>query len=73
MKGNKSLDLPKTIKSDEESNIFVYIVGNGAPGTISFPDDNFLFADELLETIRGMTFKNMVLYLDTPESEAMFS
>ena len=73
MKGNGSEELSKTLKPDGESNIFMYVVGNGAPGAISFPDDNFLFADQLMDTIKEMTFKSMVIYLDSPESEAMFS
>ena len=59
--------------SDEESNVLLYIVGNGAPGALSFPDDQFLFADQLVEAIKGIKHKNMIVYLDSPESESMFS
>lgn len=48
----------------------MYIVGNGAPDLISFPNEDSLFFDELKETIDFMydnqMYDNLIIYMDTP-------
>jgi glycosylphosphatidylinositol transamidase (GPIT) subunit GPI8 len=43
------------LRSNQESNLFLYLVSNGAPGLVQMPGDQFLFADDLKQTIEFMS------------------
>lgn len=66
----------KPLLSDQSSNIFLYMVNNGAPGMIQMPNDHFLYADDLRDTIQFMydnkMYDKMVIYADSPESSTFF-
>jgi len=66
------------LKSDENSNVFVYFVDHGGAGLICTPQgsQDWIYADELDATLQTMSdnkmFKNLTFYLEACESGSMF-
>lgn len=54
----------------------MYIANHGGTGLLSFPNDEFLFADEFTETLSKMKkkglFGEMLIYLEGSNSGSMF-
>ena len=73
---NKKGKLRKVLNSTENDNIFLYFVDHGIAGAIIFPDNKFLYADELEETFKFMKekkmYKNIIFYLESCYSGSMF-
>ena len=69
--------LKKVLNSTENDNIFLYFSDHGVAGAIVFPDNKFLYADELEETFRIMKnkrmYKNIIFYLESCYSGSMFN
>ena len=74
---NKNGKLRKVLNSTENDNIFLYFVDHGIAGAIVFPDNKFLYADELEETFKFMKdkkmYKNIIFYLESCYSGSMFN
>ena len=74
---NKEGKLRKVLNSTENDNIFLYFVDHGIAGAIVFPDNKFLYADELEETFKFMKdkkmYKNIIFYLESCYSGSMFN
>ena len=47
-------DGDKTLKSSPESNVFIYFTGRGDQSLLHMPDNSFIFADELQDSIKFM-------------------
>lgn len=66
----------KTLKSTSNDNVFVYFSDHGATGLIAFPSSE-LYANDLLNTLKGMSqkkmFNKLVFYLEACESGSMFT
>ncbi len=74
---NRNGKLRKVLNSTENDNIFLYFVDHGIAGAIVFPDNKFLYADELEETFKFMKdkkmYKNIIFYLESCYSGSMFN
>ena len=74
---NKNGKLRKVLNSTENDNIFLYFVDHGIAGAIVFPDNKFLYADELERTFKFMKdkkmYKNIIFYLESCYSGSMFN
>ena len=68
--------LKKVLNSTKEDNIFLYFSDHGINGAIVFPDNKFLFADELEQTFIYMKqkglYKNIIYYMESCYSGSMF-
>ena len=66
----------KNLASNEESKVFVYINSIGGEGVLSFPNFEYLYADELRDIIVKMKkkrlFNQMLIYLESSFSGSMF-
>lgn len=66
----------RVLDSKAEDHVFVYFSDHGAPGIISMPVGPFVYADQLLSTLRARHaangFGSMVLYIEACESGSMF-
>ena len=67
------------LKSTENDRVFIFYVDHGGVGLICTPESssrNWIYADELDETLQTMKdkgmFKELVFYLETCESGSMF-
>ena len=64
------------LQSDENSRVFVYFTDHGGAGLICTPVGDWIYADELNNTLQTMKdtgmFKELVFYLETCESGSMF-
>ena len=73
---NKNGELKKVLNSTKDDNIFLYFSDHGINGAIVFPDNNFLYADELKETFEIMQqknmYKNIIYYMESCYSGSMF-
>ena len=69
--------LEKVLNSTENDNIFMYFSDHGVAGAIVFPNNKFLYADELEETFKVMKskkmYKNIIFYLESCYSGSMFN
>ena len=69
--------LKKVLNSTSNDNIFMYFSDHGIAGAIVFPNNQFLYADELEETFKFMKnkkmYKNIVFYLESCYSGSMFN
>ena len=69
--------LKKVLNSTSNDNIFMYFSDHGIAGAILFPNNQFLYADELEETFKFMKnkkmYKNIVFYLESCYSGSMFN
>ena len=61
----------KNIRPTSNDNVFIYMVDHGAPGMFCFPDGP-LYADQLQKALEKMTFRQLVLYMESCESGSMF-
>eukprot|EP00818_Percolomonas_sp_WS_P010683 CAMPEP_0117436788 /NCGR_PEP_ID=MMETSP0759-20121206/1187_1 /TAXON_ID=63605 /ORGANISM="Percolomonas cosmopolitus, Strain WS" /LENGTH=360 /DNA_ID=CAMNT_0005228397 /DNA_START=583 /DNA_END=1665 /DNA_ORIENTATION=+ len=65
----------KTIKSDSNSNIFVYFADHGSVGLIAMPVGGYLYAKDMYHTISTMhennKYKELVWYIEACESGSM--
>ena len=76
--GDESAPGP-VLKSTENDRVFIFYVDHGGVGLICTPESssrNWIYADELDETLQTMKdkgmFKELVFYLETCESGSMF-
>jgi legumain len=57
----------KTLKSNFNSDVFIYFADHGATGVVTFPEGQLLHAKEIITTLKYMKkkrkFKNLVFYL----------
>ena len=64
------------LKTDLNSRIFVYYADHGGAGVIGTPTGDFIYADELDQTLQQMKdtglFHELVFYLEACESGSMF-
>ena len=69
--------LKKVLNSTKEDNIFLYFSDHGINGAMVFPDNKFLYADELQETFEFMQqknmYKNIIFYMESCYSGSMFT
>jgi legumain len=65
----------KTLKSDENSKVFINFADHGAPGLIAFPNDE-LYARDFHKTLHEMhsakKYGEMTIYIEACESGSMF-
>ena len=68
--------LKKVLNSTKDDNIFLYFSDHGINGAMVFPDNKFLYADELEETFIYMHNKNMynniIYYMESCYSGSIF-
>jgi len=66
----------KVIKSTKDDNVFVYYTDHGAPGFVGMPTGDYLYATDVLATLKKMKqdgkFNKLVFYLEACESGSMF-
>ena len=69
--------LEKVLNSTENDNIFMYFSDHGVAGAIVFPNNKFLYADELEEAFKVMKskkmYKNIIFCLESCYSGSMFN
>ena len=69
--------LKKVLNSTENDNIFMYFSDHGVAGAIVFPNNKFLYADELEDAFKVMKskkmYKNIIFYLESCYSGSMFN
>ena len=49
----------KVLKSNAESQVFIYYTDHGAPNLVAFPSGGYLYADKLSEALQEMQSKQM--------------
>mmetsp|Transcript_3647 Transcript_3647/g.9139 ORF Transcript_3647/g.9139 Transcript_3647/m.9139 type:complete len:602 (-) Transcript_3647:361-2166(-) len=66
----------KVVGSGPQDRVFVFYSDHGSPGVLGMPTGGFLYADQLLATIRAKReadgYKEMVMYIEACESGSMF-
>jgi legumain len=66
----------RVLKSSKSSKVFINFSDHGSPGLIQFPNDDYLYAHDLMQTIKFMhqneLYQEMVLYIEACESGSMF-
>jgi legumain len=66
----------KVIKSGPKDRVFVYFADHGAPGILGMPSGDYLYADQLISTLKAKAkaggFLDLVLYIEACESGSMF-
>jgi len=74
--GDKEWAGGKVLESNENSKVLIYYTGNGASNLIDFPFGGYLYADQLNDVFGEMMYKKMfkelIFYMDAPESGSMF-
>jgi len=72
----KGIGSGKVVASTGDDNVFVYYTDHGAPGFVGMPTGAYLYATDVLATLKGMKeqnkFKKLVFYLEACESGSMF-
>ncbi|MCQ2821617.1 MAG: hypothetical protein MJ252_30530 [archaeon] len=67
----------KSLKSDSNSNVFIFYSDHGSSGLIAMPAGGYIYADDLKKTLTTMKSKNMfkklVFYLESCYSGSMFN
>ena len=78
LKGDtKNGSLKKVLNSTKDDNIFLYFSDHGINGALVFPDNQFLYADELNQAFiymkeKGM-YKNIIYYIEACYSGSIFN
>ena len=78
LKGDtKNGSLQKVLNSTKDDNIFLYFSDHGINGALVFPDNQFLYADELNQAFiymkeKGM-YKNIIYYIEACYSGSIFN
>ncbi|KAL6618650.1 hypothetical protein ACP70R_033789 [Stipagrostis hirtigluma subsp. patula] len=66
----------KVVASGPDDHIFVYYTDHGGPGVLGMPTDEYLYAKDLVETLKKKhaagTYKSLVFYLEACESGSIF-
>ncbi|KAI4380877.1 hypothetical protein MLD38_007016 [Melastoma candidum] len=66
----------KVVDSGPDDHIFIYYTDHGGPGVLGMPTNPFLYADDLIETLKKKhasgTYKSLVFYLEACESGSIF-
>lgn len=66
----------RTIKSGPNDRVFVFYADHGAPGILGMPSGPFLYADQLMDTLKAKAkhrgFADLVLYIEACEAGSMF-
>ncbi|XP_062180667.1 vacuolar-processing enzyme-like [Phragmites australis] len=77
--GNKSAvtgGSGKVVDSGPDDHVFVYYSDHGGPGVLGMPSDEYLYAKDLLQTLKKKhaagTYKTLVFYLEACESGSIF-
>nr|QCW05334.1 peptide asparaginyl ligase 1 [Viola philippica] len=77
--GNKSAIIGgsgKVLDTSPNDHIFIYYADHGAPGKIGMPSKPYLYADDLVDTLKQKaaagTYKSMVFYVEACNAGSMF-
>lgn len=66
----------KVLETTSEDRIFVYFTDHGASGLVAFPNGEYLYADQLNNTIKSMykdkKYGEMLIYIEACESGSIF-
>ncbi|KAL9227261.1 hypothetical protein vseg_002974 [Gypsophila vaccaria] len=66
----------KVVNSGPNDHIFIFYSDHGGAGVIGMPNNPFLYADELIDTLKkkhaSRGYKSLVFYLEACESGSMF-
>ena len=66
----------KVVSSGPDDHIFVYYSDHGGPGVLGMPSDDYLYAKDLVETLKKKHaaggYKSLVFYLEACESGSIF-
>ncbi|KAL6841559.1 hypothetical protein ACP4OV_028702 [Aristida adscensionis] len=66
----------KVVASGPNDHVFVYYTDHGGPGVLGMPTDDYLYAKDLVETLKKKhaagTYKSLVFYLEACESGSIF-
>lgn len=66
----------KVVDSGPNDHIFIYYTDHGGPGVLGMPTYPYLYADDLVETLKKKhasgTYKSLVFYLEACESGSIF-
>ncbi|PIA42847.1 hypothetical protein AQUCO_02000357v1 [Aquilegia coerulea] len=66
----------KVVDSGPDDRIFVYYTDHGGPGVLGMPNNPYLYADDLIDTLKQKhasgTYKSLVFYLEACESGSIF-
>jgi len=72
----KGIGSGRVVESGPDDDIFVYYSDHGATGLVGMPTGDYLYANQLIDTLKGMSadkkFKKLVFYLEACESGSMF-
>ena len=78
LKGDtKNGKLKKVLNSTKDDNIFLFFTDHGINGALVFPDNQFLYADELNEAFifmqKNEMYKNIISYIESCYSGSIFN
>lgn len=66
----------KVLRSTKESKVFMYLTKHGATGLLAFPNQEYLYANELVDALKVMHDKGMygemVIYIESSEASSIF-
>lgn len=66
----------KTLGSTSEDKVFIYYADHGATGLVAMPSGGYLYATDLMDTLKTMhsnnMYKELVFYMEACESGSMF-
>ncbi|KAK9699779.1 hypothetical protein RND81_08G195800 [Saponaria officinalis] len=66
----------KVVNSGPNDHIFIFYADHGGAGVVGMPNNPFLYADELMDTLKkkhaSRGYKSLVFYLEACESGSMF-
>ena len=72
----KGIGSGRVIASGPNDNVFVFFSDHGGPGLIAMPTGPYLYAKDLISTLKSMAsakkFHQLVFYLEACESGSMF-
>ena len=75
MSGNQ-IENQKSLSSNLNSNVFVYILGTGGKSLLQMPNGDHIYADELINSLNQLkkqtNFKQMILVIDSPNAASFF-
>ncbi|KMT17972.1 hypothetical protein BVRB_2g033180 [Beta vulgaris subsp. vulgaris] len=67
----------KVVDSGPNDRIFIYYSDHGSPGVLTMPNDDDLYAKDLINTLKKKhlmgTYKNMVIYVEACEAGSLFA
>nr|XP_004499587.1 vacuolar-processing enzyme gamma-isozyme-like [Cicer arietinum] len=60
----------KVLSSKPEDTVFIFIVSHGNKGIMGLPDDNIIYADMLVDSLK-INYKKMVIYIESCKAGSM--